>query len=485
MTGPIREEPVTRTPSRRRLGRVVLVVASSLVVVATVAAATTNVLIGHLAGNITAVDISENVSGNTGADSSHSLTQTDTTTGTYESLNIALIGSDSRSGAGNSGAHLGFASQFAGGRSDTVILLHIAGDRQSAIGVSIPRDTMITLPDCKKNGKSVGGYQARFNVAYEIGGPGCTIKALEQISGLTINNFLEVDFGGFKNIVDAVGGVEVCLATDVNDKKSGLNLTAGNHVIKGNEALAFVRVRHGISDGSDTSRIRRQQAFISSLMRKVLSGGTLLNPASLLSVLNAATQSLTADPQLADVNNLKDLALSMKNLKPSKVTFTTVPWLSNTDRATLRINTKRAQPIWDSMKNDTAFPNQGNGETVLTVDPSKIRINVLNGTPIKGLAKRVAKALKAEGFRIQDSSTADATNYTETTVQYDPTFYKSAATLIAATNATKSEIIPNQGSALTLILGSDWVNVQPVTISKLATDYTTKINTGDENFCAQ
>jgi hypothetical protein len=220
-------------------------------------------------------------------------------------------------------------------------------------------------------------------------------------------------------------------------------------------------------------------------MRKVLSSGTLLNPAELLSVLTAATQSLTADPQLADVNNLKDLAISLKDLKPNKVTFTTVPWLSNADHATLTVNTKRAQPIWDAMKNDTAFPNKGNSETVLTVDPSKIRVNVLNGTATKGLAKQVAKALKAEGFRIQDSSTADNTNYTQTTVQYDPTYDKSAATLVAATNAAKSEAVPNQGAALTLILGSDWVAVQPVQVSKLATDYTTKINTGDENFCAQ
>ena len=149
---------MSRTPGRRRIGRVLLAVASALVLVATVAAAGTNVMIGKLAGNITSVDISENVAGNPGSGDAGSLTQTDTATGTYQPLNIALIGSDTRSGAGNSGAHLGNASQFGGGRSDTVILLHIAGDRKSAIGVSIPRDTMITLPQCKNKGKSVGGY---------------------------------------------------------------------------------------------------------------------------------------------------------------------------------------------------------------------------------------------------------------------------------------------------------------------------------------
>ena len=110
-----------------------------------------------------------------------------------------------------------------------------------------------------------------------------------------------VDFGGFKRIVDAIGGVEVCLTEPVDDKDSGLKLSAGKHVVDGNQALAFVRARHTLGDGSDTSRIRRQQAFIASLMRQVLSSGTLLNPASLLGVLDAATKSLTADPQMAKI----------------------------------------------------------------------------------------------------------------------------------------------------------------------------------------
>ena len=473
--------------TRRRLPRIALAVASILVMVLTVTAAGANALMGHLAGNITAVDVT-GVTGSGAATpdggASAPITQMNETTGTYEPLNIVLIGSDTRSGSGNGG--FGHAGQFGGPRSDTVILLHIAGDRKSAIGVSIPRDTMITLPRCTNDkGKSVGGYQARFNVAFELGGPACTMKAIQELTGVPVNHFMEVDFGGFKNIVDAVGGVEVCLATDVNDKKSGLHLTKGLHTVKGDEALAFVRVRHGISDGSDTSRIRRQQAFLSSLVRKVTSAGTLTNPAEMLNVLNAATSSLTADSQLADVNNLKDLALSMKDLKPSKLTFTTMPWISNADRATLRPNTKRAQPIWDAMKNDTAFPNKGNGDVILTVKPSTIRVNVLNGTTTPGLAKKVAAQLKAEGFRVQDVSTADTTDYTETTVQYDPNYDKSAATLVAATTASKSEAIPKQGAALTLIIGQDWVGVSPVQISKIATDYTTKINTGDEAFCAE
>ena len=278
--------------------------------------------------------------------------------------------------------------------------MHISGDRKSAIGVSIPRDTTITLPTCKKDGKKVGGYSGRFNQAIELGGPGCTIKAVEEMSGLDINNFMLVDFRGFKRIVDAIGGVEICLKEPVDDPLSGLKLDAGKHVVEGEEALAFVRARKTLGDGSDTSRIRRQQAFISSLMRKVLSSGTLLNPASLLGVLDAATESLTADPQMADINNLKDLALSLKDLKPGNVTFTTLPWTPNGDNATVSVNAEKAKPIWDAMKNDTAWPPKGGtGEdtVLLKTAPENIRVNVLNGTPTPGTGQDGREAAAQAG----------------------------------------------------------------------------------------
>ena len=141
------------------------------------------------------------------------------------------MGSDTRVGKGNGG--FGSVAEFGDAqRSDTVIVLHIAADRKSAIGVSIPRDTIIDLPTCKQNGKKVGGYSGRFNEAIEIGGPGCTLKAVKEMSGLDISNFMLVDFGGFKRIVDAVGGVEICLAAPVDDPLSGLKLDKGKHLVR-------------------------------------------------------------------------------------------------------------------------------------------------------------------------------------------------------------------------------------------------------------
>jgi LCP family protein required for cell wall assembly len=439
----------------------------------------------QLQGNITAVDVSEQL----GTVAPEPLDAVNEETGTYEPLNIVLMGSDTRAGKGNGG--FGSVEKFGTTeRSDTVIVLHVAGDRKSAIGVSIPRDTIIDLPICKKDGKKVGGYSARFNQAIEVGGPGCTVKAVEEMSGLDINNFMLVDFGGFKRIVDAVGGVEICLAEPVNDPLSGLKLDKGKHLVQGDEALAFVRVRHGIGDGSDTSRIRRQQAFISSLMRKVLSSGTLLNPAALLGVLDAATKSLTADTQLADINNLKNLAVSLKDLKPANVTFVTLPWTSNGDGATISANTKKAKSIWEALANDTSWPPKGanadpeNAQPLLKTKPENIRVNVLNGTGVVGKAKEVAKQLRKAGYNVQEVGNADLDTYTTTTVQYDPNWDVSAKTLIYATSAAETQKVKKQGATMNLIIGTDWTGVLPVKISAITQDYTANVNSGDEVLCA-
>jgi hypothetical protein len=222
-------------------------------------------------------------------------------------------------------------------------------------------------------------------------------------------------------------------------------------------------------------------------MRKVLSSGTLLNPLQLLDVLNAATESLTADPQMGNIDNLKDLALSLKDLKPGNVTFTTVPWTPNGDNATVSVNTKKAQPIWDAMKNDTPWPpkDSSSEDTVLLkTAPENIRVNVLNGTPTPGLAKTVAKQLRKQGFVVEEVGNAETTDYTATTVQYDPQYDESAKTLAYAAGATVKDKMKKLDSTLNLIVGTDFTAVQDVTILDITQDYTTQVNTGDENFCA-
>ncbi|MGP9020473.1 LCP family glycopolymer transferase [Streptomyces sp. BR1] len=242
--------------------------------------------------------------------------------GNGDAQNLLLIGSDSR--AGNNSAY----GRDDGGsqRSDTTILLHLAADRRSATAVSLPRDLMADIPDClKPDGTRTKAQFAQFNWAFEFGGAACTIRTVEKFSGIRVDHHMVVDFSGFKDMVDAVDGVEVCLKQPVDDRLAHLKLPAGRQTLHGEQALGFVRSRHGFGDGSDTERMDRQQQFLGSLVRKVQSNGVLLNPTRLYPVLDAMTKSLTTDPGLNSLRDLYDLVRGMRGIPTDKVQFLTVP----------------------------------------------------------------------------------------------------------------------------------------------------------------
>ncbi|WSB02462.1 LCP family protein [Streptomyces sp. NBC_01794] len=237
--------------------------------------------------------------------------------------NILLLGSDTRSGEGNSkyGRDDG-GSQ----RSDTTILLHIAANRQSATAMSIPRDLMVTIPSCHRpDGTRTKEQFSQFNWAFEFGGTACTIRTVERFTGIRIDHHMVVDFSGFKDMVNAVHGVEVCLKEPIDDADAHLKLPAGKQALNGEQALGFVRVRKSIGNGSDTERMDRQQQFLGALVKKVQSNGVLLNPIRLYPVLDAATKSLTTDPGLDSLRDLYDLTRSVRNIPTEKVQFLTVP----------------------------------------------------------------------------------------------------------------------------------------------------------------
>ncbi|MFM8352645.1 MAG: LCP family protein, partial [Actinomycetales bacterium] len=238
-------------------------------------------------------------------------------------------------------------------------------------------------------------------------------------------------------------------------------------------------------DGSDTSRIRRQQAFISSMARQVLSAGTLLNPAALISILTAASESLSADPALADVNNLKDLALSMKDLRPSDITFVTMPWKPAGDRVNVLVNDKKAKVLWDAIANDTQYPpKRDEGAPVLKTEPSGVYVNVLNGTGVKGAAKKAAKKLRKAGFRVMEvGNVEDGQVYEKTTVIFDPKWDVSSRTLVYAANAM-GQPEKKHGQRMDLIIGKDFTDLREVEIDEISSDVYTNLNTADENFCA-
>ncbi|ARE76239.1 LytR family transcriptional regulator [Streptomyces sp. Sge12] len=236
--------------------------------------------------------------------------------------NILLIGSDSRSGRNNAG----YGRDKGTERSDTTILLHLPQDRRSATAVSIPRDLMTDIPVCTQpDGSRTAEQFAQFNWAFEWGGAACTIRTVEKLTGIRIDHHMVIDFDGFKKMVDAIGGVEVCLKEPVNDVEAKLRLAAGRQTLRGEQALGFVRARHSLGNGSDTERMGRQQQFLGSLVKKVQSNGVLLNPTRLYPLLDAATSSVTTDPALASLRGLYELVRGMRDIPTDQVKFLTVP----------------------------------------------------------------------------------------------------------------------------------------------------------------
>lgn len=236
--------------------------------------------------------------------------------------NVLLIGSDSRSGDGN--ARYGRDSGTE--RSDTTILLHLAAGRDSATAVSLPRDLMVNVPGCHgPDGARTAPVFTQFNYAFAAGGSACSIRTVEKLTGIRIDHHVVVDFQGFKKMVDALDGVEVCLRKPVDDEDAKLKLPAGRVTLDGEQALGYVRARKSLGDGSDTDRMDRQQRFLGALVNKVQSNGVLLNPVKLYPVLDAATSSLTTDPNLASLRGLYDLVRGLRDIPTERVQFLTVP----------------------------------------------------------------------------------------------------------------------------------------------------------------
>ena len=264
-----------------------------------------------LNGNIKALDVSK-LLGKRPVSSADRVTN-------LKPLNILVMGSDTRALGTKA---FGTTSEVAGARSDTTLIVHLSGDRKSAVVVSVPRDSMTHAPrDCKDPNSTVAdGPIRQWNANLTLGGPACLIRTVEGNTGIFIDHFMLLDFLGFQSMVDALGSVEVCMPTAVNDSFSGLRLPAGRSRVNGQQALAFVRARHNIgTDASDLGRITRQQAIMSAGVQEATSSQLLLRPDKLFRFPVAVTKSLTADPGLANLNALCEVAQSVVGLSTSQV----------------------------------------------------------------------------------------------------------------------------------------------------------------------
>jgi LCP family protein required for cell wall assembly len=268
--------------------------------------------------------------------------------GPQEPINILVMGSDSRAGKGNA-----IDGESGGGLSDTTILFHLSANRKFAYGISIPRDTAVMRPTCfAKNGEEIPGSSSyeKWNAAFAVGGPACTVQQFEQLSGVRLDNYVVVDFNQFKDMVNALDGVEVCIPEDINDEVRNIYLRAGTREIKGDEALTYVRARYRIGDGTDTNRTRRQQAFIGSMINKALTAGMLTRPDRLISFMNAATSSLQTD--FENIAQIANLAVTAQGIGPDNIKFVTTPW-GGTDKVSGGVEwTPEVKQLWQLVIDD-------------------------------------------------------------------------------------------------------------------------------------
>ncbi len=281
--------------------------------------------------------------------------------GPREPINVLVMGSDSRDGQGNNIDGL----KGGGQRSDTTLLFHLSADRQDAYGVSLPRDAMVQRPTCYTEDKEEipGGFDM-WNAAFSVGGPACTIRQFEQLTKVKIDHFVVLDFNGFKDMVDAIDGVKVCIPEDVDDPVGNIHLKAGTREIRGQEALNYVRVRHNISNNGDIGRMKRQQAFIAAMANKVKSAGTLARFDRAFKFVDAATRSLTLDPGLSSVKKIAELAGQFQGIGLSKVKFITVPFEAYQPDPNRLVWSDDAELLWKKLRFDQALSKRLSAEVI-------------------------------------------------------------------------------------------------------------------------
>ncbi|MEV6479998.1 LCP family protein [Streptomyces sp. NPDC051576] len=269
--------------------------------------------------------------------------------------NLLVLGSDSRAGAN---ASLG-TGNVSGARSDTALVIHIPEGRAKAVAVSIPRDTLVTRPECTaKDGSTLPSKKrVMFNSVYSLAGPACVVKTVEEMSGVRMDHFVEVDFAGFKGLVDAIGGVTVTVDQDIHDTSSGLDITAGTHRLDGTQALQFVRTRHGIGDGSDLGRIGLQQQFLIALLSEIKKQDLLGSPTKAYRIADNLTESLTTDSGLASLTKLAEFGRSMNGIDPSTMETIMLPVRYDTQDPNRVVAAQpQAGQLWQAVRKDQQIP---------------------------------------------------------------------------------------------------------------------------------
>lgn len=279
-------------------------------------------------------------------------------------VNLLVLGTDSRFGDNNVDGSDG-SDEVAVARSDTALIMHISADRKRIEAVSIPRDTLVDIPECTSlDGETTGAEEDQFNFAFANGagtgndkravasGATCTLKTVEKMTGIRIDDFVVVDFNGLSKVVDSLGGVHVQVDEAIDDPEyTGLQLDAGCQKLDGRTALQYARVRHGVGDGSDISRISRQQKLMKAMASKALSSNVLTQSGFLTSTL----ETLTTSEHIGQIGNLSGLAYSVQGVGMDKISFITMPNEAATDENRV-IPAENAKKVWKALKEDKPVP---------------------------------------------------------------------------------------------------------------------------------
>lgn len=296
-------------------------------------------------------------------------------------LNILVLGSDTRTGLD------GYeTSDIEGMRSDTTMIAHISADRSRIDVISIPRDTLVDIPSCiLPNGNETGAQSnAMFNSAFMLGGmtgdvsaaAACTLQTVEQLTDVLIDGFVVVNFNSFRDVVDTIGGVEMCFNRPIEDADAQLSLDAGCQTLNGEQALGFARVRHSVGDGSDISRIGRQQELVGKIAEKVFSLNIFTNMPKLYQLLSTMTKNLDTSAGLGNIDWLAGLVYSLRNLDTDDINFITMPYAPDVYDPNRVRPLPQATQIWDSLRQDTPIPDtallpENPNEDKVTVDPNQ------------------------------------------------------------------------------------------------------------------
>ncbi|MGK2880036.1 MAG: LCP family protein, partial [Mycobacterium sp.] len=439
--------------------------------------------------------------------------------------NFLIVGVDTRAGA-NSEIGAGDQEDAGGARSDTVILVNIPANRERVVAVSFPRDLAIEPTECDAWNPDTNEYgplydedtgtygpeswytETKLNSAYSYGGPKCLVKVIQQMSGLRINRFMAVDFVGFSKVVDALGGVEVCSTTPLVDYELGTVLAeSGRQIIDGHTALNYVRARQVTTEiNGDYGRIKRQQLFLSSLLRSMISSDTFFNLSRLNNVVDMFIGDTTVDN--VDTKDLVNLGQSLQNVAAGRISFVTVPTVGYADEWGNEVpRDEDIRALFDAIINDEPLPGEANADgtattseatpdssstnaesadataelvEALTTEPTDITVHVSNSTGESGLAATAASELQLHGYTV--TSPDDYPSILDTTtVFFSPGNEEAAATVASSFSNPNVERVSGMGNVVQVVLGSDFYTVEapPPTGSEVQVEVTQGTYEGD------